>query len=147
MRKSVEKSNLTKKLLEMGLDEEKVLKIIESHQKRMEKAKQYQKEWYFKVSIAVKKEKVQEIQEQLGVDQQTAKKIAAYEKLKNELSQYLTHEKLERIRNINFWNILNIFNINNSPNSFRSFNDLNSLNVLDNFNNLNNFNVKKSFTG
>jgi len=83
------KSNLAKKLIELGLDEEKVLRIIESHQKRIERAKKYQREKYFKVSVAVKRDRVREIMNQRGVDENVAKKIAVYEKLKAELSGYV----------------------------------------------------------
>ena len=80
---------MAKKLIELGLDEEKVLRIIESHQKRIERAKKYQREKYFKVSVAVKRDRVREIMNQRGVDENVAKKIAVYEKLKAELSGYV----------------------------------------------------------
>ena len=83
------KNSLAKKLVELGLDEEKVLKIVESYRKRIEKVKQYQKEKYYKVSITVKKERVREIEEQLNADTQTAKKLAALEKLKSELKEWM----------------------------------------------------------
>ena len=83
------KNNLAKKLIELGLDEEKVLKIVESYRRRIERVKQYQKEKYYKVSITLKKEQVEEIKERFNVDIQTAKKLAALEKLKSELKEWV----------------------------------------------------------
>jgi hypothetical protein len=83
------KNNLAKKLIELGLDEEKVLKIVESYRRRIERVKQYQKEKYYKVSITLKKEQVEKIKERFNVDIQTAKKLAALEKLKSELKEWV----------------------------------------------------------
>jgi len=78
-----------KKLLEMGLSEEKIIKIISDYQRRIERAKQYQKEKYFKVSIAVKKKDVQKVMENMQVDEKVAKKIVALQKLQQELAEYI----------------------------------------------------------
>jgi len=86
----VARNSLSKKLLEMGLTEEQVMKILESYRRRIEKVKEYQKERYFKVSITVRKDRVKEIQQTRGVNEKVAKKIAAYEKLVSELQDYFS---------------------------------------------------------
>ena len=84
------RNSLSKKLLEMGLTEEQAMKILESYRRRIEKVKEYQKERYFKVSITVRKDRVREIQQERGIDEKVAKKIAAYEKLASELQDYFS---------------------------------------------------------
>ena len=74
--------DLAKLLEQKGLTPEKALEIIEKYEERKEKVRKYQKERYFKVSIAIPKTEVQKLISQFELNETTAKQFLAYLKLK-----------------------------------------------------------------
>jgi predicted transcriptional regulator len=68
---------LAKILAEKGLTPEQVAKLVERYEKQKERAKEYQRQKYYKVSIAVPKEKVDVISKQLGIPKDLVKKYLA----------------------------------------------------------------------
>ena len=68
---------LAKILAEKGLTPEQVAKLVVRYEKQKERAKEYQRQKYYKVSIAVPKEKVDVISKQLGIPKDLVKKYLA----------------------------------------------------------------------
>jgi len=85
---------LMKEFNQLGLTPEKVLEIVRRYEKQKEKVKKYQKEVYKKVTVSVRKEKVNKVFEITGIDVKKIKKYLAALKLVNEL----TKEEREMIR-------------------------------------------------
>ena len=84
--------DLAKLLTEKGLTLEQVVKLVERHEKQKERAKQYQKEKYYKVSIAVPKEKVDTISEELEIPKELVKKFLAGIKAVNSVPEEIRHQ-------------------------------------------------------
>ena len=85
---------LIKEFEQLGLTPEKVLEIVRRYERQKEKVKKYQKEVYEKVSISIRKEKVNQVSQMTGIDVKKVKKYLAALKLVNELSK----EEREMIR-------------------------------------------------
>ena len=91
--------DLAKLLAEKGLTAEQVAKLVERYEKQKERAKQYQKEKYYKVSIAVPKEKVDTISEQLGIPKELVKKFLAGIKAINSVPEEAKNSIRDFLRN------------------------------------------------
>lgn len=87
---------LAKVLSEKGLTPEQILKIVERYERQKERAKQYQKEKYYKVSITVEKELVQRISSATGIPENKVKKYLAGVKALRSLTQ----EEKEKIKEV-----------------------------------------------
>ena len=87
-------SELQKLLKEKGLTPEQIAKIVERHERQKERAKRYQKEKYYKVSVSIKREKVNRIKELTGLKEEVIKKYLAGLKL----IQSLKEEEREKIK-------------------------------------------------
>ena len=85
---------LIKEFEQLGLTPEKVLEIVKRYERQKEKVKKYQKEVYEKVSISIRKEKVNQVSQMTGIDVKKVKKYLAALKLVNEVSK----EEREMIR-------------------------------------------------
>ncbi|GAB6075432.1 hypothetical protein [Desulfurobacterium crinifex] len=85
---------LIKEFEQLGLTPEKVLEIVRRYERQKEKVKKYQKEVYEKVSISIRKEKVNQVSQMTGIDVKKVKKYLAALKLVNEVSK----EEREMIR-------------------------------------------------
>jgi len=85
---------LIKEFEQLGLTPEKVLEIVRRYERQKEKVKKYQKEVYEKVSISIRKEKVNQVSQLTGIDVKKVKKYLAALKLVNEVSK----EEREMIR-------------------------------------------------
>ena len=60
-------------------------KLLKMYEERKKYAREYQKNNYYKVSINVKKKEVEKLMSESNYDLNTAKKLLAYKKLKEEL--------------------------------------------------------------
>jgi len=78
---------LIKEFEQLGLTPEKVLEIVRRYERQKEKVKKYQKEVYEKVSISIRKEKVNQVSQITGIDVKKVKKYLAALKLVNEVSK------------------------------------------------------------
>jgi len=87
-------SELQKLLKEKGLTPEQIAKIVERHERQKERAKRYQKEKYYKVSVSIKREKVNRIKELTGLKEEVIKKYLAGLKL----IQSLKEDEREKIK-------------------------------------------------
>ena len=85
---------LQKLLKEKGLTPEQIAKIVERYERQKERAKRYQKEKYYKVSVSIKREKVNRIKELTGLKEEVIKKYLAGLKL----IQSLKEEEREKIK-------------------------------------------------
>ena len=87
-------SELQKLLKEKGLTPEQIAKIVERYERQKERAKRYQKEKYYKVSVSIKREKVNRIKELTGLKEEVIKKYLAGLKL----IQSLKEDEREKIK-------------------------------------------------
>jgi len=85
---------LQKLLKEKGLTPEQIAKIVERYERQKERAKRYQKEKYYKVSVSVKREDVNRMKELTGLKEEVIKKYLAGLKL----IQSLKEEEREKIK-------------------------------------------------
>ncbi len=90
---------LQKLLKEKGLTPEQIAKIVERYERQKERAKRYQKEKYYKVSITVPKEKVDMISEQLGIPKELVKKFLAGIKAINSVPEEAKNSIRDFLRN------------------------------------------------
>jgi len=87
-------SELQKLLKEKGLTPEQIAKIVERYERQKERAKRYQKEKYYKVSVSIKREDVNRMKELTGLKEEIIKKYLAGLKL----IQSLKEEEREKIK-------------------------------------------------
>jgi len=87
-------TEIQKLLKEKGLTPEQIAKIVERYERQKERAKRYQKEKYYKVSVSIKREDVDRISRETGIEPNKVKKYLAGIKL----SQALTKEEKEKIK-------------------------------------------------
>ena len=87
-------TELQKLLKEKGLTPEQIAKIVERYERQKERAKRYQKEKYYKVSVSVKREDVNRMKELTGLKEEVIKKYLAGLKL----IQSLKEEEREKIK-------------------------------------------------
>ena len=87
-------SELQKLLKEKGLTPEQIAKIVERYERQKERARRYQKEKYYKVSVSVKREDVNRMKELTGLKEEVIKKYLAGLKL----IQSLKEEEREKIK-------------------------------------------------
>jgi len=87
-------SELQKLLKEKGLTPEQIAKIVERYERQKERAKRYQKEKYYKVSVSIKREDVNRMKELTGLKEEVIKKYLAGLKL----IQSLKEDEREKIR-------------------------------------------------
>jgi len=91
--------DLANLLTKKGLTPEQVAKLVERYEKQKEKAKEYQRQRYYKVSIVVSKEKVDTISEQLGIPKELVKKFLAGVKAINSVPEEVKNSIREFLRN------------------------------------------------
>jgi len=72
---------LAELLSKKGLTPEQVSKILEMYERQKERAKEYQRKKYYKISVAVPKEKARKISEELRVSEEHVKNYLACQKL------------------------------------------------------------------
>jgi len=94
-------NDLAKLLATKGLTPEQVAKLIERYEKQKEKAKEYQRARYYKVSITVPKEKVDTISEQLEIPKELVKKFLAGIKAVNSVPEEVRYRIKEFLKNNN----------------------------------------------
>ena len=91
--------DLAKLLSEKGFTPEQVIKLVEKYEKQKERAKEYQRRKYYKVSISISKEKVDKISEELEIPKEMVKKFLAGTKAVNSVPEEVRHSIKEFLKN------------------------------------------------
>jgi predicted solute-binding protein len=94
-------NELQELLEEKGLTPEQIIKIVERYERNKERVRKYQKEKYYKVSVSVKKEVVNKLQNITGLEREIVKKYLAGMKLIHSVNQEDRKKIREAMNNSN----------------------------------------------